>query len=306
MDTIGCHLIGQSFIGADSVGAVLQKGAELKRQGYRITYNLLGEHVKDEGRVSMAVDTTRTLIEAMDDATRGNVSIKPTLYGLAIGRLLWWQNAGDIIECGKQARIEIEFDAEQYECLNDTLIVFWDFASQFHYRGFVRQAVQAHLADAFRIMSKFDLWDKKLRIVKGGGIYREASTRLFLKDKPSIMAQYYAIARANHAHGQVPYLATMRDRALVANARRILPSPHMFEFQMLYGPLGRILGEELLKSGAQVRMYIPFVVPWCKDEWKSYGMRRSATVRRLFFEDPEVRQAILREIKKRLFSAAEK
>ncbi len=307
VDTIGCHLVGQSFVGGRSIEEVLTTGVEFKKRGYKVTYNLLGEHVLDQGRVNLAVATTLELIGAMDDTNRGNVSIKPTLYGLEISPQLFYEHAGEIIECGKKAGIETEFDAEHYRFIPITFAVFHAFASQFHYKGFVRQAVQAHLSlkRMSRLMDRYELWNKNLRIVQGSGVYPE-SPNVVVKNGGEILSQFYAIARRNHQEGQVPFIANMRNRRLVGDIKKFLPSPHMFEFQMLYGPLGRILGDELLKSGSQVRMYIPFVVPWCKDEWKSYGMRRAATVRRLFFEDKEVRWAILREIKERLFSVAKK
>lgn len=305
IDTIGCHLIGSSFIGGRSIEEVLATGAEFKKRGYKVTYNLLGEHVGDKERVDLALTSTLELIRAMGDTNRGNVSIKPTLYGLEISPQLFYERAGEIIECGKEMGGETEFDAERFRLIPATFAVFHAFASQFHYKGFIRQAVQAHLVRTSSLMDKYELWNKNLRIVQGSGVYLE-SPSVVLKNREEILGKYYAIARRNHQEGQVPFVATMRNRRLVRDIKKIFSSPHMFEFQMLYGPLGRELGEELVQSGWQVRMYIPFVVDWCKNEWRPYGMRRAATIRRLFFEDKEVRRAILREIKNRLLGATKK
>jgi len=305
LDTIGCNLIGPSFVGGHSIEEVLATGAELKRRGFKITYNLLGEHVKDWARVNLAVATTLDLIGAMDATNSGNISIKPTLYGLEISPNLFYEHAGEVIERGKKVGIETEFDAEHFRFIPLTFAIFNAFASQFHYKGFVRQAVQAHLKRILPLMDEYELWDKNLRIVQGSGIYPELPN-VVVQNEEEISAQYYAIARRNHQEGQVPFIATMRNRRRVRDIKKIFPSPYMFAFQTLYGPLGKELSEELVQDGWQVRMYIPFVVDWCKDEWKPYGMRRSATIRRLMWEDQEVRRAILREIIKRLLSVVKK
>ena len=284
VDIIGCHLVGQSFVGGHSIEGVLATGAELKRRGFKVTYNLLGEHVTDCGRVNLAVATTLELIGAMDATNGGNVSIKPTLYGLEISPQLFYEHAGEIIECGKRAGVETEFDAEHFRFIPLTFAVFHAFASQFHYKGFVRQAVQAHLRRIFPLMDKYELWNKNLRIVQGSRVYSELPN-VVVQNEEEISSQYYAIARRNHQEGQVPFIATVCDRNKVNMAKKILPSPFMLEFEMLYGPFGRQIGEELLKEGYSVRIYIPFVVDWCKDEWKDYGLRRSAMMRRLIWRE---------------------
>jgi len=332
LDTIGCQFLGRSFIGGESIEEVLRTGEDLKKKGYKITYNLLGEHLRDPeessmthrkgpGKVALTALTIKSLICAMNSGNKGNVSIKPTQCGLGTSAELFYETAGEIIDRAKEAGIEVEFDAESRRFIPDTFRIFSAFASKFHYKGFVRQTVQAHLADIFDLMDEYDLWGKHLRVVKGSGVYPEAPG-VILQDPDKVLEQYYHIARRNHAEGQVPYVATMRDRNLVRtigalrdinieqDIKKILPtSPYMLEFEMLYGPLGTELGEELLEgkdlregpggldTGWPVRIYIPFVVDWCKDEWKTYGLRRSAMMRNLIREDKESRHVIFQEAK---------
>lgn len=300
IDFIGCHLVGPSFVGGWHVGEVLHKGAELKKQGYKITYNLLGEHVKDPRIVCKAVETTGELLGRMDRSNRGNISIKPTLYGLEISREEFYKSAKSIIDRAKKASVEIEFDAEGRRDIPDTFCVFSEFASRLHYRGFVRQAVQAHLADIFNLIDEHELWDKNLRVVKGSGVYAENAS-VVVSDPQEVRERYFRIAEKNLENGRLPYLATMRDGAIIKGIKNLeAHGARKPDIQMLYGPLGRNLAEELLAEGWPVRIYIPFVVEWCKNEWKPYGMRRAATIRRLFFEDKEVRRAIFQEIKNKL------
>lgn len=298
-DLVGCHLLGKNFVGGWSIEDVLRTGAELKKRGYRVTYNLMGERVRNLATVGRAVETTLELISSMDESNRGNVSLKPTLYGLEISRGEFYFSVETIIREARDAGIGIEFDAEELEFIPDTFFVFQQFAEQLQYRGFVRQAVQAHRAELYQLMNEYKLWNKPLRVVEGSGVYAESGEHILL-DRSSVRSQYWSVIRTNHAAGQTPYIATVRDRSKVAEAERILPSPHMYELEMLYGPLGAELRGEQLAKGKTVRVYIPFVVDWCKDEWKPYGMRRSASIRHLFWQDAEVRRAILKEVIKRL------
>lgn len=300
INLIGCHLLGKSFIGGGSIDEVLGIGAELKHRGYRVTYNLLGEHVQDEATVNRALRTTVSLILAMSDANRGNVAIKPTLYGLQISPTVFYESAQEMIRLGKGAGIEIEFDAEASKFANVTCATFSSFASKIEYRAFVRLCVQANLRDIFSLADKWNLWDKNLRIVKGSNVYEEDES-VVINDEQEVRARYFSIAKKNIEKGRLPYLATMRDEAVI-NGIKELKIDSMFgrskpEVQMLYGPLGRELGEELLREDWPVHIYIPFVLDWCKDEWKPYGMRRAVTIRRLFFTDKAVRRAILKELK---------
>lgn len=310
VDIIGCHLVGPSFVGGHSIEEVLATGAELKTRGYRVTYNLLGEHFREQEKVDLTVRTLIDLVAAMDNSNRGNISIKPTQCGLQISLALFRKNAQEIVDCGRTAGIETEFDAEIFRFIPDTFRVFREFASQFCYHYFVRQAVQAGLADIFELMDEHRLWDTQLRIVQGYGVYSEKSG-IFVNNPVEVLERVLSIAKRSCAEGQHPFIATVRNRRLAglvksAIARLAPGSPYSFdpfEFQMLYGPLGRKLGEELLSEGYPVRMYIPFVADWCKDEWKVYGMRRSAMIRKFIWKDPEARVAILQVAKRRLLKS---
>lgn len=289
VDIIGCLIIGPFFVGGWSIEGVLKKGAKLKKQGYKVTYNLLGEHILDRRVVEQALQTTLRLVEKMDNSNRGNVAIKPTLYGLQISRGLFHKTAEQIICCAMAHGIEIEFDAEMRRTIPETFEVFNAFAGRFPHRNFVRQCVQAHLTDIFDLMDRYKLWDKQLRIVKGAGVYDEADG-VILTNKNKVMEQYYAILDRNYSQeGQVPYVATMNDKSVAAYASSIPPKsyikPYRPTIQMLYGPRGRGLRRKLLDEGQDVRIYVPYVASKKDFSWFSYGLRRAAMMRRMILEE---------------------
>lgn len=285
LDLVGCNLLGRRFVGAFNVDGVLSAGRDLKKRGFGVTYNLLGEHVHNPNLVSKAVDTTIQLIQQMSHENLGNVSCKPTLYGLSVSKPLFLKNIGKVIDLAGERGMEVEFDAENYAHIEDTFNIFSSFASQKPYSTFVRQAVQAHLADIIGLMKKYDLFDKNIRIVKGAGVYTEDSS-VIVADDGRIKQRYFEILRGNIVTGRVPFAATVRDGRLAESVIKITRGGlYPFEFQMLYGPLGRKLGEHLLQSGYPVRIYIPFTDNWCRDEWKPYGLRRAKMMRNLMLKN---------------------
>lgn len=289
LDLVGCNLFGRLFVGAFDIAEILNVGRDLKNQGFNVTYNLLGEHVHDPNLTDAALQTTLGLIGQMNEENLGNVSCKPTLYGLSISKHLFLKNVGRIIDLAGAKEIEIEFDAENYVHIEDTFNIFSHFASQLCYRKTVRQAVQAHLNDINLLMDKYELWDKKLRIVKGAGVYTEADSSVVVNNEEKIMEKYFEIIKRNMLFGRNPFVATVRDRELAESVIGLVGDNECpFEFEMLYGPLGRNLGKELLRRGYPVRIYIPFVVDWCRNEWKAYGLRRAKMIRNLVLKNLKI------------------
>jgi len=283
LDLVGCNLFGRSFVGAFDINGVLNLGHDLKKQGFSVTYNLLGEHVHDQILVDRATDATLQLIKEMSQENLGNVSCKPTLYGLSRSKDLFVGNIKKIIDLAWTRNIEIEFDAENYDHIEDTFDVFSSFAFQGIYSNTVRQAVQAHLKNINDLMGKYGLWDKNLRIVKGSGVYDEAG-RIIENREDKIRQNYFQILRKNMINDRIPFVATVRDSNLAESVINITGGSG-FEFQMLYGPLGRKLGQNLLRQGYPVRVYVPFVLDWCRDVWKPYGLRRAKTMRTLMLKN---------------------
>lgn len=285
VDFIGCYLFGRRFIGAQSVDDVLALGVRLKSQGFKVTYNLLGEHVDNQEIVGAALRTTLELVAKMDYKNYGNVSCKPTLYGLAISKRIFQDALGKIVEDAYGRGIEVEVDAENYYYLEETFEIFALFASDPLYGNTIRQAIQAHIRNIESLMDKYGLWGKNIRVVKGSGVYKE-DKGLILDDDFAVRERYLEILRRNISNGRAPFAATVRDRRLAGEIIKLEKNMNgAVDLQMLYGFLGRSLRRILLRQGCAVRIYVPFVVDWCRDAWKPYGLRRAEMVRRLFWKE---------------------
>lgn len=284
LDVLGCNLLGRRFIGAESVEGVLQTGEKLKRQGFKVTYNLLGEHVKDKETVEMAVKTTRTLIEKMNADSCGNVSCKPTLYGLCLSRGVFLDAMKEIIRRAYEKGIEVEIDAENHGLIQDTFAIFSYFASDRCLRHTVRQAIQAHLKNIEGLMDKYGLWDKNLRIVKGSGVYQDSESAV-TQSEFLVTERYLEILRRNLKNGRAPFVATVRDRQLANEAIKLADSVDgLITLQTLYGPASSGFRSKLIRDGHSVSIYVPFTDDWCRDAWKPYGLRRARMMRRIFWQ----------------------
>ncbi|MBI2674690.1 MAG: proline dehydrogenase family protein [Candidatus Yanofskybacteria bacterium] len=278
-DVICCNLFGPSFVGACGVKEVLWKGKQLRRAGFEVTYNLLGEHVTNPGAVDAALVATAELIHSIQPENSGNVSCKPTLYGLCVSKETFRENIRKLADIAIQKGVEIEIDAESSRYIPDTFEIFSSLCRT-GYSPVLRQAVQSHLKDIFLLMDEYKLWDKNLRIVKGTGVYDENESVAVESDKEFIGAKYLEIMDRNIGNGKKPFVATVRDRKLAELIIRAAQKGQ-FEFQMLYGPLGRKLSKNLVRRGYPVRIYMPFSDTWCPDAWKPFGLRRMQMMRRL-------------------------
>ena len=284
LDVLGCNLFGRRFIGAESVDGVLKAGERRIGRGFRVTYNLLGEHVQDEDSVKLAVRTTLNLIAKMIPKNRGNVSCKPTLYGLCISKNLFRDSLSEIVWAARRQRIEIEIDAESYEYIPDTFEVFSYFAQDPILGNSVRQAVQAHLVNIESLMDRYCLWDKKIRIVKGSGVYDEKDS-VITTDKSIVLSRYLKILKRNLQNEGRPYVATVRDKKLANEAIAIANSMGVsIVLQTLHGPLGWLFQKNYQGSGQVVSDYMPFTDNWCKNVWKPYGLRRAKMFRHILWE----------------------
>jgi len=284
IDVIGCHILGRRFIGAQSVDDVLAAGEQLKKQGFKVTYNLLGEHITDRKMVETAVETTRQLFAKMNPDNDGNVSCKPTLYGLCLSKEVFAGIMEILAGYAYNRGVEIEFDAENYEYIPSTFEIFSRLASHPIFKNSVRQAVQAHLKNIEKLMDEYRLWDKNLRIVKGSGVYKEDGS-LISQNEFLVVERYLEILRRNLRNGKMPFVATVRDARLAQEAMDLADSmkgPAVV--QTLFGPLGAGFRNAMMRRGYPVSIYIPFTDTWCRDAWKPYGLRRARMMRRLLWE----------------------
>lgn len=276
------------FIGGTDSESVLRLGTRYRLRGFEVSYDLMLENVRESRVLRRHVYATlHQFADKMTYDNMGNIVVKPSMLGLGLHDVspvaAEHTFAGylrglsfKIMKKFPEGDVDIEIDAETHADLRRQYAVLADLrrTSDF-FRKHVRLAVQMHSRDMPEIVDEYKLIDGPIRIVKGRGVYRDDAS--IAVSEAEVLARYRDVAvRALHQKTR-PYLATMRDRkfimGLIKKLHALGYSSDEFEIQMLHG-IGMKLARELRDKGYIVRIYIPFVMPWCADAWKGYVGRR--------------------------------
>jgi proline dehydrogenase len=254
----------------------IQKAQKLKQQGFEITLNPLGEHYKNFAQVEGAVKECAALAEAMSaTGLTGNIGVKPTQLGLEIDENAFYSYLYQLMRKIKEYSVGIEIDMEGYETISSTIQIFQELHNNFP-EFCLRLAVQANNQKVMEELSRRNLWNAPVRLVKGSAY----TDKEYETDSSKITERYLRLATIFIREGRNPYLATVRDRRLILQMEEIglLADKNSFELQHLYG-LWPNLQKEMLARGYKVRIYIPY-----GHEWFSYGKRRFLFLTKIFLK----------------------
>jgi proline dehydrogenase len=250
--------LARRFVAGESADAAVAAGRKLKARGISATFDLLGEDVHDERTARAIAEANRALLQQIPAEVERNVSVKLTNLGLDVSRELCLELTASVLEAAKQAGGFVRIDMEGSKHTQQTLDVFRELRSRYDNVGIVLQAAlhrtKEDVQEAVRRKDRVRLckgaykepasiaWTRMDDVRKG---FREYAELLLEKgERPAI---------ATHDEGLIQHtLAFTRERG-VAAAR--------FEFQMLYG-LRPARWEELVKSGHNVRIYVPYGTHW--------------------------------------------
>ena len=282
-------------IGGSDIPSVLKTGQRYVESGYAVTYDFMVEELGTIGEVRRAHAVHLELGRSMNDTNRGNIAIKPSMAGLSletanptVADRTFEKYLSELLRTFHASGTEIEVDAESSAQLPHKLAVINELRKTLpkKWTKGLRVAVQMHLADITKHAEAHKLFEYPVRIVKGAGVYKE-DPRLIV-DKKEIERRALQYAYEAFCNGERPYIATVRDRkyirGLLHDLRCLGVKKDQFEIQLLHG-IGWSLARELHDEGYVVRIYIPFVTPFCKDAWKPYVARRIMTLASAWFND---------------------
>jgi len=261
-------IFSRRYIAGETLEQALAVCRSLNEAGALVTLDLLGEDVlRDEQARSYRVQYLEILDQLSRQGVRGNVSLKPTMFGLKLDEERCWEHLSVIVARAAELDLFVRVDMEDSSCVDAEIKLF----RRLHQRWprHVGLVVQAYLhrtpADVAGLQ---DLTPLSLRLCKG--IYREPPS-VALQDRQEIRNAYLDLARKMFRHGIRVGLAT-HDRFLVDGCRNLLEeyrvAPEAYEFQMLYGVTPELRGA-LLRQGHPLRVYVPF-----GKDWFGYSVRR--------------------------------
>lgn len=264
------------FIAGETADAALAAAAELRAQGFRITLDLLGEHVTDGETADKATDEYARLLEAVAESSlhggfmpeNVNVSVKLTQLGLLHDEARATERLRRIVSIAAQTRNFVRVDMEDSACTEATLHA----VRQVHcdYRGHVGTVLQSMLRRTEADLEEMIREGIRIRLVKGA--YAEPPEVAY-PTKREVDAAFLRCGYRLITDGIFPAFGTHDARlieAMIQHARQEGVGRSRFEFQLLYG-IRRDVQRDLLRRGYLVRVYVPY-----GERWYPYFTRRLA------------------------------
>ncbi len=263
------RLGGRYVAGADRESA-LRLGAALERTGYRLTYDILGEAVRDPAGVEATLVEYRDLFAELE--ARGlerNLSSKPTQMGLLLDEEACFRALDGLLRAVAEGGGFLRFEMEDSPTTDATLRVFRRLhAAHGEAVGCVLQAMLRRSEEDARALLA-DLGPTlNVRLVKG--IYLEPREIAFQR-ADEIRDHYLRILELLLAGGAFVGVAT-HDSTLIASFQELLERHPAYatrcELQMLLG-VQEGLRRRCLDGGLPVRVYVPY-----GSQWMPYVRRR--------------------------------
>jgi proline dehydrogenase len=247
----------------DARGAVRHINAE----GKMATIDVLGEEIKTEEEAAAIV---RAYQDVFADIERckldSNVSVKLSALGLKLGYDMCRENLRVVVEDAASRGNFVRIDMEDSSTTDETLRLYRELRADGHDNlGVVLQAMLRRTRADIRALADLK---PSVRLCKG--IYLEP-TALAYQEYEAVRASFVRALEALFDAGCYVGIAT-HDGWLLDEGRRLVSAHGLdrseYEFQMLLGVRPE-LGDELVREGHRLRIYIPF-----GRHWYAYSLRR--------------------------------
>ncbi len=256
------------FVAGDGHDDALAVAAELNRQGFRVTLDLLGESVSERSEAEAAAAEYADSLELIEQSSASTtISLKLTQLGLDIDTEFCADNLKRIVGRADELGNFVRIDMEDSAYTERTLQIFYEV---FQEHGNVGIVIQSYLRRSEADVSRLIELGASVRLCKGA--YKEPSSVAF-QDRAEVDASYVRLMKMLF-DGGVPTAIATHDERMIEATRDYAGSSGIpqdaYEFQMLYG-VRRRLQRELAADGLPVRIYLPY-----GSQWYSYFMRRMA------------------------------
>ncbi len=246
----------RQWVAGETMADAIRVAKEANARGIDALVNHLGEHYREKGPVEATTREYLSLLATMQaEGIRGEVSVKPTQFGVLIDRVYAMSQMIPVLEATKENGRVLWLDMEGANTTNDTVWICEQLLTHYDRIGICLQANLKRTADD---LDRLIRDGARVRLVKGA--YKETPDTAY-QMRSQIDRAYLAhletlFARARH-FAVATHDGRMIDRALaLAKAH---PTP--FEFAMLQG-VRDPLKIELVRAGHRVAEYIPYGPNW--------------------------------------------
>jgi proline dehydrogenase len=253
--------IADRYIAGEEIDDAVATVSRLNAAGKTATIDVLGEEIHNTEEAQQIVDAYREAIEAIGEhGLDANVSIKPTAVGLKLGYDVGRRNLETVVRHALERSNFVRIDMEDSTTTDDTLRMYRELREiGLDNVGVVLQARLRRTLDDIAALADLR---PNVRICKG--IYLEPESIAYT-DFEEIRASYVRSLEALVETASFVGIAT-HDEFLISEGKRI--ARERYEFQMLLG-VRESLGEELVRGGERLRIYVPF-----GRQWYEYSLRR--------------------------------
>ena len=250
----------QRFVAGDTIAAAVASAEEMKRRGYLVTLDRLGEASSGARADAYMRDAVELLHAQSAAGLEPNVSVKLTAIGLAEGTEVAARRLDEIVGAAQILHGFVRVDAEHAASLDQLHEIVIAARAKGLPVGTVLQAnMQRSVLDAARLSAA----GVPLRLVKGA--YDPGADGV--GDMRAVDAAYVQLAGVLLNAGLPLALGTHDDAILDALAPR---ARGVAEAQLLFG-VRSDLAERLRTDGWRVRIYTPY-----GPDWWPYALRRMA------------------------------
>lgn len=265
----GMKLGARRFVAGETMEEAIVQAKRLNAEGIAVTLDFLGESVSslEEAKTSELgyLELLRTIER---EGINGNISLKPTQFGLALDRTACEEGIRTVVKEAARLGLFVRLDMEDSPWTDSTIGI----VRKLHEEGYsnVGTVIQAYLYRSGRDVQAMTANKMNLRLVKGA--YKE-SRRIAFETKREVDDNMRRLIKARLDSGVYTAIAT-HDQSIIRwvqsyTRMRAIPRSR-FEFQMLYG-IRNPLQRSLAKEGYTVRSYVPF-----GRSWYPYFVRRLA------------------------------
>ncbi len=265
-------IFSRSYISGETIDDAIRVSGNFNNNNIKVTLDVLGEFIKTPEE---ADNNKKEYLGLLDSIRKnnidGNVSLKPTSFGLLIDKELCYNHIREIVARAASYNSFIRIDMEDSPCTDMEMELFRRLKSEFPSSvGLVLQAyLRRNHSDIEKMMDLHSTANPlNFRLCKG--IYVEPEAIAFKKYE-EINAHYLDDLELMLKNGIYAGIAT-HDKPLIDGAYNLLRKynvpGHMYEFQMLYGVTPK-LRDKILADGHKMRIYVPF-----GKQWFGYSTRR--------------------------------
>jgi proline dehydrogenase len=259
--------LSQRYIAGPELKDARETVRRLNAERKLATVDVLGEEIRNEEEAAAIV---RSYLDVFADIQRcdldSGVSVKLTALGLKLGYDICKANLRVVVDDAASRGNFVRIDMEDSSTTDDTLRLYRELREDGHDNiGVVLQAMLRRTLDDIEALADLK---PSVRLCKG--IYVEPQ---------KVAYQGFDAVRKAYVNGLEALLGTAshtaiatHDEWLLDNGRRLVAERDLthehYEFQMLLGVRPE-LGNELVREGHRLRIYVPF-----GRHWYEYSLRR--------------------------------